>query len=277
MTLEMSFVEPWVRSPAREARATRVAPPGIQLVIEGRAVGLEPGRRVIAGSSREADVRLGGPHVAPRHVAIRAEPGAIVVDDLGSDGAIRVGGARIERARVPVGGVVSIGRTPLLVAQGVGRAHGGALAWQGMIGRSARTLATWEELAVAGSTRAPLWLHGESGTGKELAARAVHGTSDRAGGPLVAINCAALPAEIAEAELFGVVRGAFTGAARDRAGAFVTAHGGTLLLDEVGDLPADAQVKLLRALQTGEIDPVGAPSPVRVDFRLISATNRSLP
>ena len=122
----------------------------------------------------------------------------------------------------------------------------------------------------------PVLIEGESGTGKEVFARAIHGSSDRAGAPFVAVNCGALPSQLVESILFGHEKGAFTGATTRRPGKFQEASGGTLFLDEVGELPPEAQVKLLRAIQTGEIDPVGANQPVKVDIRLISATNRDL-
>ncbi|GMG83753.1 sigma-54 dependent transcriptional regulator [Paralimibaculum aggregatum] len=122
----------------------------------------------------------------------------------------------------------------------------------------------------------PVLILGESGTGKEVFARAIHGSSERSGGPFVAVNCGALPAQLVESILFGHEKGAFTGAVTRRPGKFQEASGGTLFLDEVGELPAEAQVKLLRAIQTGEVDPVGASEAVRVDIRLVSATNRDL-
>lgn len=122
----------------------------------------------------------------------------------------------------------------------------------------------------------PMLIEGESGVGKEVFARAAHGASPRSGGPFVAVNCGALPETLVEATLFGHEKGAFTGAAARRAGKFQEADGGSLFLDEVGELPLTAQVKLLRALQEREVEPVGAAKPVKVDIRLISATNRSL-
>lgn len=120
----------------------------------------------------------------------------------------------------------------------------------------------------------PVLITGESGVGKEVIARALHGASERAGKPFVAVNCGALPANLIESILFGHEKGAFTGAHEKHAGKFVEASGGTLFLDEIGELPLDMQVKLLRALQEGEVDPVGGKRPVKVDVRIVSATNR---
>lgn len=128
---------------------------------------------------------------------------------------------------------------------------------------------------VAGSDFSVL-IQGETGTGKELVARAVHAASARRNEPIIYVNCAALPETLAEGELFGHVRGSFTGAAADRPGKFEVADGGTLFLDEVGELPPNVQPKLLRALQEGEIQRVGADRPIKVDVRLLAATNRDL-
>ena len=128
----------------------------------------------------------------------------------------------------------------------------------------------------AASSNIPVLIEGESGVGKELIARAIQGESERKARPFITVNCGAIPENLVESILFGHERGSFTGAVDKRIGKFQEADGGTLFLDEIGELPLDAQVKLLRALQEGEIDPVGAKKPVKVDFRLISATNRDM-
>ena len=122
----------------------------------------------------------------------------------------------------------------------------------------------------------PILITGESGVGKEVIARAVHGSSERAGKPFVAVNCGAIPENLVESILFGHEKGSFTGAHEKHLGKFQEANGGTLFLDEVGELPLDVQVKLLRALQESEIDPIGAKRSIKVDVRIVSATNRDL-
>ncbi|NRG17310.1 sigma-54-dependent Fis family transcriptional regulator [Rhizobiales bacterium] len=128
----------------------------------------------------------------------------------------------------------------------------------------------------AANSQIPILIEGESGVGKELIARAIQGTSDRRSRPFVTVNCGAIPEHLVESILFGHEKGAFTGAVDKHVGKFQEAHGGTLFLDEVGELPLDIQVRLLRAIQEGEVDPIGSRRPVKVDFRLISATNRRL-
>jgi two-component system NtrC family response regulator len=145
-----------------------------------------------------------------------------------------------------------------------------------LVGRSASMQAVFRRVEKLAATEATVLLTGESGTGKELAARALHRLSRRARGPFVALNCAAVPETLAEAEFFGAERGAFTGADRTRAGKLEAAHGGTLFLDEIGELPLPLQPKLLRALQEGRFSRVGGTQELASDARVIAATNRDL-
>jgi len=147
---------------------------------------------------------------------------------------------------------------------------------QGTITADPAVIDFYDRLRRVARTDAPILVRGDTGTGKELAARAVHAESRRARGPYRALNCAVLTPELLASELFGHVRGAFTGAVRDRKGLFEIAHGGTLFLDEVGELPLDIQARLLRVLEEPEIVRLGGVQPMRVDVRLVSATHRAL-
>jgi DNA-binding NtrC family response regulator len=151
-----------------------------------------------------------------------------------------------------------------------------AVSAAGLVGRAPALVQLLDSVARVAPSTSTVLLVGESGTGKERVAQAVHRLSRRADGPLVAVNCAAIPEPLLESELFGHVRGAFTGAVAARTGRFKLAHGGTLFLDEIGELPLVLQSKLLRVLQEREIEPVGAEKPEPVDFRLVAATNRDL-
>ncbi len=149
-------------------------------------------------------------------------------------------------------------------------------ALNGMLGQSPTMQAVFKKIALAANSDASVLLQGESGVGKELAAEAIHRHSARKDGPLVAVNMAALSPTLAEAELFGHVEGAFTGAVQSRTGLLLQANGGTLLLDEVADIPLSLQLKLLRVLDHGEVLPVGADAPLRSKFRVICATHQNL-
>ena len=153
---------------------------------------------------------------------------------------------------------------------------GGQLTFDGLIASSSAMTNVLRLGRRAAQSTIPVLIEGESGVGKEMVARAIQGESDRAGKPFVAVNCGALPVYLVESILFGHEKGAFTGATGKHLGKFQEADGGTLFLDEVAELPLDMQVKLLRAIQEGEIDPVGSRRPVKVNIRLISASNRDM-
>ena len=145
-----------------------------------------------------------------------------------------------------------------------------------IIGTGAAMRLLRERLALAAQSLATVLVTGESGTGKELVARAIHDLSPRCGGPFVPINCGSIPRDLLESELFGHIKGSFSGAIADRKGRFELARGGTIFLDEIGDMPAVMQVKLLRVLQEGVVDPVGGAKSVAVDVRVVAATHRDL-
>ena len=152
----------------------------------------------------------------------------------------------------------------------------GTLTFKDIVTKSARMHGVLRTAEKAAASNIPVLIEGQSGVGKELIARAIHGAGERRAKPFIAVNCGAIPDNLVESILFGHEKGAFTGATDRHTGKFVEAIGGTLFLDEVGELPLAAQVKLLRAIQEGEVEPVGAKKPVKVDVRIISATNRDL-
>jgi two-component system nitrogen regulation response regulator NtrX len=145
-----------------------------------------------------------------------------------------------------------------------------------IVGKSYAIRGVIDKIERVAKTPARVLITGENGTGKELVARAIHQQSNRAGGPFIEVNCAAIPSELIESELFGHVKGSFTGAVNDRAGKFEQAHGGTLFLDEIGDMSLNAQAKVLRVLQDGVVTRIGGSKPVEVDVRVLAATNKNL-
>ena len=173
---------------------------------------------------------------------------------------------------VPTPGVAS-GSTPQPVNT---KSLAGEAALQALVGESSVMQSVKQRIAKVAKGMAPVLVHGESGTGKELVARALHACSQRADGPLVAVNCGAIPENLLEAEFFGARKGSYTGATQDRPGYFQAAQGGTLFLDEIGDLPLPMQAKLLRAIQERKIRPLGSTQEESVDVRIVSATHRDL-
>ena len=148
--------------------------------------------------------------------------------------------------------------------------------FEGAFGENPKLLEALEIAERAAPTGLPVLVDGESGTGKELMAKVIHANGDRADRPFISVNCGAIPDNLLESELFGHRKGAFTGASSDRKGKFESAHGGTIFLDEIGELPLSGQVKLLRVLEAHEIQRVGSDEPIAVDTRVVAATNRNL-
>jgi DNA-binding NtrC family response regulator len=183
--------------------------------------------------------------------------------------------AGVERLKVSLHNVIAA-RALAGELQKLKRSREGTLTLPDVVTRSAAMRPVLQAAEKAAASAIPVLLEGESGTGKELIARAIHGSGARRSKPFVAVNCGALPENLVESILFGHEKGAFTGATEKHTGKFLEADGGTLFLDEIGELPQPAQVKLLRALQEGEVEPVGGRKPVKVDVRIISATNRNL-
>jgi DNA-binding NtrC family response regulator len=179
-----------------------------------------------------------------------------------------------ERLRAAIGNALKV--EAMEDARRTRRPVAGVLTFRDMITRGPAMERVIRLGQKAAASNIPILIEGESGVGKELVARAIQGSGERRGKPFVPVNCGAIPHNLVESILFGHEKGAFTGATEKHAGKFVEAHKGTLFLDEIGDLPHDIQVKLLRAVQDGEIDPVGARATVKVDIRLISATHRDL-
>jgi transcriptional regulator with GAF, ATPase, and Fis domain len=222
------------------------------------------------GRGDDADLAVDDSSVSRRHAVVYGGP-PHEIEDLGSSNGTRVVGARLQRghrATIVPGTVVEIGSATLLVQRGGSRPRSGETS-AGDTGTEAFVD------RVARSTIHVLIL-GETGVGKELMAERIHGASGRARGPLVKLNCAALPEALLESELFGYEKGAFTGATQTKPGLLESADGGTILLDEVGELPLATQAKLLRVLENGEVTRLGSLRPRSIDLRVLSATHRDL-
>jgi DNA-binding NtrC family response regulator len=235
--------------------------------------------RMTIGSAEGVTLRLTDPTVSRFHAELEATPQGIAIRDLGSTNGTHLGPAAVREVVVRSAVEIDVGRTRVRLFLGSERtklptAAGSSLG--GLLGGSAAMREVYNALARAAPTTAPVLITGESGTGKELAARAVHAESQRAGKPFEVVDCGGLPPTLIESELFGHERGAFTGAMSEREGAFERADGGTIFLDELGELPLELQPKLLRALGEQEIRRVGAKRTRKIDVRIVAATNRDL-
>jgi transcriptional regulator with PAS, ATPase and Fis domain len=233
----------------------------------------------VIGTGEQADLRLTDETVSREHVRISLCPSGVRVCDDGSKNGTWIGGVRVDQATVTMDTVLELGKTrfslqldaaeielPLSESESFGRVIGVSPAMRHLFG-------TLERLS---KSDVSVLIEGESGVGKEVLANAIHAHSARAGRPFVAVDCGAIPATLIESELFGHERGSYTGAVEARRGLFEEANGGTLFLDEIGELPIELQPKLLRALETRDIRPLGATRSRAVDVRVISATNRRL-
>ncbi len=240
----------------------------------------------IIGRAAPAHVVIAHPTISRMHMRIARGDEGFVVRDVGGRNGVLVGGRPVSEALLSPGDVIRIGDVLLgFVDRGArsfvpyridGQVASGArrVTIDGAVG-GAQLARLSAEIANVAPTALPVLVHGETGTGKELAARALHAASGRAG-PFRALNCAAIPQALVESELFGFKKGSFSGATRDHPGIIRGADGGTLLLDEIGDMPLDAQAKLLRTLETREVVPVGGITGEKVDVRIVSATHRDV-
>jgi DNA-binding NtrC family response regulator len=265
------------QAPTRTERVPTVPPPGALALrlADGREVPLRAADLVV-GSSPLCDLVLDDRTVSACHVRVSYRDGHWVLSDLGSTNGTWAAGVRVAEAALTPGMVLMLGRARVGVVCPGESSPGGTTDAPQMVGQSSamQRLRTLVE-AYAAHPYAVL-VRGETGAGKELVARSLHAQSAVSAGPFVAINCAVLKAELAESELFGHERGAFTGADRRRRGVFEEAHGGTLFLDEVAELSPSAQASLLRVLETGVMRRVGGEQELAVRVRVVSATCRDL-
>jgi transcriptional regulator with PAS, ATPase and Fis domain len=233
----------------------------------------------VIGTSQSADLRLTDATVSREHLRLTLDAAGLRLRDDASRNGTWIGGARIQSAVITADTTLRLGNTtialrldpgPLQLAVSPSTEFGGA------IGASPAMRHVFALLERAAQTDVTVLLEGESGVGKDVLSNALHAKSPRAEGELVAVDCGAIPPNLIESELFGHVKGAFTGATAARVGLLARAHRGTLFLDEIGELPLDLQPKLLRFLETREVRPVGGASSETVDVRVIAATNRRL-
>lgn len=256
------------------AARVRLSGPGREDVLV--ALGLRP---VVVGSSPECELVVDDPYVSRKHCQLSLTARGVVVKDLGSRNGLWLEQVRVVEAVMGPGTAVSLGqltltveargepvRMPLAMGTHFGEAVGSGVAMRVLFARLQR----------AAQTDEPVLLLGESGTGKELLARAIHQASPRRGGPFVVFDCGAVAPSLIESELFGYEKGAFSGATGSRVGLLESASGGTLFLDELGELPLELQPRLLRALESREVRPVGSNQVRKVDLRIVAATHRDL-
>ncbi len=232
------------------------------------------------GTAEGAHLALNDPTVSRYHLECEPQRDAVLVRDLGSTNGTHIRSMRVREVLITEATEFTLGRTVVRVTpedpHTVSLPPIAPRAFGHLLGASGPMAAVYATLERAAPTSVPVLVTGESGTGKELVARSLHEASPRAAKPFETVDCGGLPPTLIEAELFGHERGAFTGAVGEREGAFERADGGTLFLDELGELPLEVQPKLLRALGEGEVRRLGGRRPIKVDVRVVAATNRDL-
>jgi two-component system, NtrC family, response regulator GlrR len=234
---------------------------------------------LFVGTHADAGLRLTDPTVSRYHVELRPHPDGVLVRDLGSTNGTFLHGTRVSEVVVQHEGRFLAGHTELSISldeENLGRPISGRDSFGRALGRSRAMRELFGVLEAVAPTDSTVVLLGESGTGKELLAEAIHHASPRREKPLVVFDCGAVAPTLVESELFGHVKGSFTGAVQDRMGAFLSANGGTVFLDEIGELPLDLQPKLLRALERGTVKRLGEDLQREVDVRIVAATHRDL-
>jgi len=235
--------------------------------------------RVLVGQSPVCEVRLDDRSVSRRHVALELTEGGLRISDLGSTNGTYLGSTRIIEAMWQPGQVLRIGSTALrldVLPLSESPPSRGEDAFGSLVGASPAMRRLYPLCKKLAASDVPVIIEGETGTGKEVLAEAIHEQSARAQGPFVVFDCAEVAPSLVESELFGHEKGAFTGAHEARSGLFEQAHGGTLLIDEIGDCPLSLQPKLLRAIERSEVRRVGGASRVQFDVRIMAATRRDL-
>jgi transcriptional regulator with PAS, ATPase and Fis domain len=243
----------------------------------GRAVSLDVPR--VAGTAGSTDLVLTDDRVSSKHVRVTPVAARFLVRDLESTNGTFFEGSRVNELEVSAGASLKLGRTTLRIEpqpRALEVRPSAARRFGELVGESLAMREIFAVLELAAPSDATVLVTGETGTGKELVARALHEASQRRKGPFVAVDCGALPESLLDSELFGHVKGAFTGAQADRKGAFARADGGTLFLDELGRVSAAVQAKLLRVLEERKVKPVGADAERVVDVRVIAATPSDL-
>ncbi len=279
------MADPWVLTtePLRKAHRDHLQVRRFTLTVEAGpdagAVHTSAGERVVVGTHDGVDLRLTDRAVSRFHCELEIAASHVVLTDLHSLNGTQIDGVAVERAPLRDGATIAIGTTRLRFTFAAEHAEIPLVTTDRfglLVGASPAMRAAMAQLQRIAATDTTILLEGETGTGKELAAESVHRESPRHDQPFLAVDCGALPPELIESELFGHIKGAFTGADADRLGVFEAANGGTVLLDEIGELDPALQPKLLRVLERREIRRIGESTYRPVDVRLIAATHRDL-